>query len=151
LYKYIILNADGSVARWQEGPNNTLDLGKALNATSSATSEPQHQHQHQQQQQQQQLVLDVKDSWDQSCRSRQLLRQQQQQLGVLQPRATAAAAAAAVRRPVVFSTQLKVDYGQAVGVVGSCEGLGCWDVSRAVLLQWSDGHKWSDSAELVAG
>ncbi|WIA40937.1 hypothetical protein OEZ86_004592 [Tetradesmus obliquus] len=65
--------------------------------------------------------------------------------------ALAAVAAASQSQRVQFSTQLKLDFGQAVAVLGSCSSLGEWQASRAVQLQWSDGHRWSGTAELPAG
>jgi hypothetical protein len=138
----------------------------------------------------QQLVLDVRDSWDQSLHSQRLLpglrlqQQQQQQVPAVTedtqqrqevplpedmlpaaaaaeypaatdaatptPAAAAAAEVGQVQR-VQFSTQLKLDFGQAVAVLGSCSSLGDWQASRAVQLQWSEGHRWSGTAELPAG
>jgi hypothetical protein len=144
----------------------------------------------------QQLVLDVRDSWDQSVHSQRLLpgmRLQQQQQQVVLPAenglqqqqeevvvlasenamkdsavqqqpplpadtladipitAAANAAAQATLQRVQFVTQLKLDFGQSVAVLGSCSSLGEWQASRAVRLQWSEGNKWSGTAELPAG
>jgi hypothetical protein len=36
-------------------------------------------------------------------------------------------------------------------LLGSCSSLGEWQAGSAVRLQWSDGHKWSGTADLPAG
>jgi hypothetical protein len=168
------------VQRWQDGPNIVLAKpGMTLAAVAGAGAAGNAALQ--------QLMLDVKDSWDQSLHSQRLLpgmrlqqqqqesaQQQQQEVlpaeGVLaaaaaaageaaEDAATSAAAGSAagsddvdqnVQR-VQFSTQLRLDYGQSVAVLGSCSSLGGWQAGRAVRLQWSDGHKWSGAADLPAG
>jgi hypothetical protein len=170
------------VERWQDGPNIVLAKpGMTLAAVAGAGAAGNAALQ--------QLMLDVKDSWDQSLHSQRLLpgmrlqQQQQQQESAKQQQpqqvsmaedafavaaaaaeategavTSSAAAAAAAGSDVVgqvqrvqFSTQLRLEFGQSVAVLGSCSSLGDWQAGRAVQLQWSDGHKWSGAADLPAG
>ncbi|WIA20618.1 hypothetical protein OEZ85_005001 [Tetradesmus obliquus] len=177
-YKFIIRNADNSVHCWQDGPNITLAKpGMALAAVAGAAagnavlqqlvldvrdSWDQALHSQrllpglrQQQQQQQQeavvqqqvppvpdvLAADVEAPVPAAAAA----------AATPTPDTAAAAVAASQSQRVQFSTQLKLDFGQAVAVLGSCSSLGEWQASRAVQLQWSDGHRWSGTAELPAG
>jgi hypothetical protein len=180
-YKFIIRNADYSVARWQDGPNIVLAKpGMTLAAVAGAGAAGNAALQ--------QLMLDVKDSWDQSLHSQRLLpgmrlqQQQQESAKQQQPQqvsmaedafavaaaaaeategavtSSEAAAAAAAGSDVVnqvqrvqFSTQLRLEFGQSVAVLGNCSSLGDWQAGSAVRLQWSEGHKWSGTADLSAG
>jgi hypothetical protein len=169
-YKFIVRNADNSVCRWQDGPNIVLAKpGMTLAAVAGAGAAGNAALQ--------QLMLDVKDSWDQSLHSQRLLpglRLQQQQVPAAKEMLAAAAAAgpatedsvtpssAAAAAPaaddhghqvqrVHFATQLRLEFGQSVAVLGSCSSLGDWQAGSAVRLQWSEGHKWSGTADLPAG
>eukprot|EP00882_Tetradesmus_deserticola_P003887 GHRQ01004111.1.p1 GENE.GHRQ01004111.1~~GHRQ01004111.1.p1 ORF type:complete len:251 (+),score=115.78 GHRQ01004111.1:188-940(+) len=108
-YKYVVRNSDGSVVRWQEGDNVSLELpGGPAEA----------------------LALDVEDSWNKSKQVKRIL---------------------AAGTPVRFNIRLKVDFGQALLVVGSCASLGAWNVDNAVRLTWQEGNVWESSVELPAG
>lgn len=53
--------------------------------------------------------------------------------------------------PVRFNIRLKVEFGQQLVVVGSCNSLGSWNVDNAIRLNWQEGHVWEASIELPAG
>lgn len=53
--------------------------------------------------------------------------------------------------PVTFKLQYRCKFGQNLYIVGICSELGCWDVAKAVPLQWNDGDVWSTNVTLEAG
>lgn len=68
--------------------------------------------------------------------------------------ATPAAAAAAPPPP---RTRAKLRFlvpsfatqpGQHLAVVGHCPELGFWDLSKALVLAWGEGHRWSGEVEV---
>jgi hypothetical protein len=52
---------------------------------------------------------------------------------------------------IKFTVHKPCEFGLRVGVVGNLETLGSWDSSRALQLDWSDGHMWYGEAEVPLG
>ena len=52
---------------------------------------------------------------------------------------------------VTFWLQYQAEFGQRIGVVGNCVGLGMWSHKAAPEMQWNDGHLWSVAVEVPAG
>jgi hypothetical protein len=42
-------------------------------------------------------------------------------------------------------------YGQVLKVVGALEELGGWQVERAPVMRWQEGHSWTLDLELPVG
>jgi hypothetical protein len=45
----------------------------------------------------------------------------------------------------------RVEFGQAVKIVGSAEALGAWDAARGLSLAWGEGDVWTGAADVPAG
>lgn len=49
---------------------------------------------------------------------------------------------------ISFNIQYKVDFGQAVYIVGNIPELGTWNLKNAVQLKWFEGNNWKFVVEV---
>ena len=45
-------------------------------------------------------------------------------------------------RNIIFSIKYDTKFGEEIGILGSNQSLGKWDVNRSLLLRWNDGNIW---------
>ena len=52
---------------------------------------------------------------------------------------------------VTFALQQELPFGQSLKLVGSHPALGGWKEDMGLVMQWTEGHRWSAAVSLPAG
>eukprot|EP00271_Cylindrocystis_brebissonii_P018754 TRINITY_DN544_c0_g1_i4.p1 TRINITY_DN544_c0_g1~~TRINITY_DN544_c0_g1_i4.p1 ORF type:complete len:426 (+),score=88.88 TRINITY_DN544_c0_g1_i4:580-1857(+) len=53
--------------------------------------------------------------------------------------------------PVSFSLPRRCEWGQAFYISGEAEALGAWNLDKAVPLNWTENHVWTNTIDLAVG